>query len=509
MSSHRSCGSPASAFNKRSLRLLVCSGNLGNAAPDLQSLASWIPFDGDCSAVLVDSPRYPIPSQEHAVTSSPSDQNHADGQDVIVEEDGDEIDDEGKRKFELIVVGMQESTFDVSVVAPADDEDAQDEPNDGSVTLPSSLGELPSALVELPTTLGKNVAKAGFTTAHTAKRGITAVKTLATSKDYVKNRAKQNSQDISLINIASRATNALNEFTADGTNILHAMLQQHLPSYQHIVSFQRGEMRLEIFALKDDEGNGQTEGQDYSEKSQGATHNPSWVQVLSVKAQNTGRGGLANKGGILAQLLVGNTTRLSFMTAHLEAHEGKDKYKMRVTTLADILSGTQTDTRFDASLTSHSLFALGDLNFRTELNLSGGEEYDKEKQMETVLEWVKDQNWEKLNEFDELQHALRRKDCLVGFQTLPCLFPPTFKVERKAGYSYKDNRRPSYTDRILWKTIPSHFGSLSGEAGSRGCVRPLIYEPIDEFSTSDHKPVRGAFEVQINERLRLRPAMHK
>jgi hypothetical protein len=42
--------------------------------------------------------------------------------------------------------------------------------------------------------------------------------------------------------------------------------------------------------------------------------------VLSVKTQATGKHGLANKGGIVAEVAVNQSTRLAFMTAHLEAH---------------------------------------------------------------------------------------------------------------------------------------------------------------------------------------------
>lgn len=47
--------------------------------------------------------------------------------------------------------------------------------------------------------------------------------------------------------------------------------------------------------------------------------------MIHVSAQNTGRAGLANKGGIVAELMINGTTRLSFLTAHLEAHEGRYK----------------------------------------------------------------------------------------------------------------------------------------------------------------------------------------
>lgn len=218
------------------------------------------------------------------------------------------------------------------------------------------------------------------------------------------------------------------------------------------------------------------------------------VEVLHVAAQNTGRAGLANKGGIVAEILVNGRTRLSFLTAHLEAHEGRHKYETRVSTLADILSGTKAK-QHDCSLTAHFSFALGDLNFRSEL--PNHAEVDDKEHMRIVRDMAERKDWEALNQIDELQRALRNKECLVGYQTLFCNFPPTFKVERQAGYAYIDKRRPSYTDRILWKT--NH--------GLDDKIRPLVYEPIDDFTSSDHKPIRAAFAVKLNEPYCFRPKM--
>jgi hypothetical protein len=73
-------------------------------------------------------------------------------------------------------------------------------------------------------------------------------------------------------------------------------------------------------------------------------------------------------------------------------------------------------------------------------------------------------------------------------------FPPTFKVERKEGFTYKKQRTPSYTDRILWK---------AGDKLDKN-ITPLAYEPIDQFTTSDHKPIRGAFHLALNQRVDLK-----
>jgi hypothetical protein len=218
------------------------------------------------------------------------------------------------------------------------------------------------------------------------------------------------------------------------------------------------------------------------------------VSVVHVSAQNTGRAGFANKGGIVAEILVDGKTRLAFLTAHLEAHEGATKYQTRVSTIADILAGTK-DKQHDCSITSHYSFVIGDLNFRTELpnhQVLGEAEHRR-----IVRDMVARKDWEALNNIDELHRALRNKDCLAGFQTLFCNFPPTFKVERQAGYEFIDKRRPSYTDRILWKTNNGLDKELS----------PLIYEPIDEFASSDHKPIRAAFAVKLNKPFCLRPRM--
>ena len=41
------------------LKLFIGSGNLGNAEPDAQSMAAWIPDDGNCAEVVEDQ-KYPI-----------------------------------------------------------------------------------------------------------------------------------------------------------------------------------------------------------------------------------------------------------------------------------------------------------------------------------------------------------------------------------------------------------------------------------------------------------------
>jgi hypothetical protein len=120
-----------------------------------------------------------------------------------------------------------------------------------------------------------------------------------------------------------------------------------------------------------------------------------------------------------------------------------------------------------------------------------------EEHIKHVHQLTRNHDWNMLNECDELSMALSKKDCLVGFTTPQCEFPPTFKVHRQTGYTYNEKRSPSYTDRILHKA--NHLMS------SR--IETLAYGPIDNFTSSDHKPIRGAYSVQLNDPLKWRPVL--
>jgi hypothetical protein len=577
---HNSTNTVSSSDSHNSIQILIGSGNLGNAAPDETSLNCWIPADGYYSTSNHDSTTSSLPTNETTVVNGESPSNLEELQSnsdltlndkmkfplrrMTYESNNSKEDVELQdlnyhclsdvpndytirstyRQYQLIVLGMQESTFDPpqkdnkikqqkldGVLSSIPERSNNDLPNQQNVneqvgdgfetngrSVLSEGDEHPdetnsktlSSLVISPTAkvVGQTVNTITKTTSKTVRtihkktgKTINTIQALSTNRDHCKTSSKlQQSSVLSktyLNGTASMPTteekngtnctnslgpeygtaNAIGSSWMGGTHVLHAMLEQRLPSYERIVSFQRGEMRLTILVHKDHIDD---------------------VRVLHVAAQNTGRAGLANKGGIVSELLFGGHTRLSFLTAHLEAHEGAAKYQTRISTIADILGGT---TKFqdvqDCSLTAHFSFVMGDLNFRTEL--PNCKELDEDEHKQIVRDMVNRKDWDGLNDIDELHRALQNKECLVGYHTLLCNFPPTFKLERKNGYEYIDKRRPSYTDRILWKT--NH--------GLDNSLQPMMYEPIDNFASSDHKPIRGAFSVQLNESYSLRPKLTK
>lgn len=241
-------------------------------------------------------------------------------------------------------------------------------------------------------------------------------------------------------------------------------------SYTNIAQEQRGQMRQSIWALK------------------GVAP---FIKNLKVTKVNTGIGNvLANKGGIVISMIY-QDTRIAFLSAHLAAHEGESFYKNRCDNVFDILKGSKTfdlskKHDIDLALCSHHMIVCGDLNFRTVFD---GERNSHEDNVKRAKGLIEAEDWSTLYSFDELHKGLRRGDLLNGFNTLPCDFNPTFKVNRSEGYDYKDQRVPSYTDRILYKSSPGLSGNLE----------QIAYEPCADFTTSDHKPIRGAFSIIPND----------
>ena len=80
---------------------------------------------------------------------------------------------------------------------------------------------------------------------------------------------------------------------------------------------------------------------------------------------------------------------------------------------------------------------------------------------------------------------MQNNDALSAFTTPFCKLFPTYKMERAAGIEFDYTSMPSYADRILFR---------SNQEGSRK-VEAIIYEPIHQFSTSHHKPMRGLFFI--------------
>ena len=380
-------------MSTKTVKLLICSGNLGNAEPNASSLESFLPEDGLCHQVL-ENQKYPVVARQTEFGNK-GNKKHRE-EEMPKGDDGDDKykeDEQAARKlekFDLIVLGLQESTFEPvdedileEIKAKLDDgehdalnntgnnendsESESDEESSSSEesesyeeTSEESDGEKASdnsskdkkdskkktdslsrikyrvskqtkkATKKVTTKAGRATKVAGKATKKVAKTAVKgtkkaakagtkiamssaeqATKLAAKGADKAEKAARQGASAVNTLTASRDNTRTTAEIIADGTAVLHELLEQRLPSYTRILSYQRGEMRLLVFSLN--------------------KHHS--VQIKSTRAQNTGMAGLANKGGIVSEVIVDRGTVFSFMTCHLEAHEGLDKYARRCSTL--------------------------------------------------------------------------------------------------------------------------------------------------------------------------------
>ncbi|GMH99615.1 hypothetical protein TrVE_jg1807 [Triparma verrucosa] len=404
--------------------------------------------------------------------------------------------DDGGGLYDIIVLGAQEATF--SVVA---DEDGEDETStristaNGKTDAASAQGSYHrsstsanankdrrstasrKSSLALPTKLISDVTSTISSGLNAAASTVRSSMATDNTSLNIKNAPKKekwgsNTTPRRMSNVANTLTHAIPDSSfssANDTKVLHARISKRLPSFTPVVRYQRGEMRLHIYIRN--------------------SLCPA-VSDVEVAAENTGLAHLlANKGGIVARITLGETS-LSFLSCHLQAHEGKEHYHRRCADLKEILRGTKCGghKRYDVSILSHHMFVLGDLNFRVDL--------PKEK----VVELLKTKNYAEVYGGDELANGVAMGDCLSNFNLADCSsFAPTFKVKRHVVGSIEDGksidevynlqRTPSYCDRILWHSLD----------GLEEDVSNTSFFPVTKYAASDHNPVAGTFTVDVIE----------
>ena len=426
------------------LKVLVCSANMGNAEPSLSDIKAWIPPLGACDQVTYFDGES---SNESESNRSQRDKEEEDAETLQLRQElKDQAAEIKKLKgslakmegtFDLIAIGMQESTWKHGK------EGGESTHREGS----ESMHLEP---VEPATFLGEGEGKEG---------------------------EKPSSQRTLKKEVAFQQDSSL---SADSILLEKKMAETLGSRYKVLLHQVRGQMRLVLWVR--------------------SALYASMKPKLRVKMENTGIGHMmANKGGIVATIKYQNHTRITFVTAHLAAHEGEKYYHARCNDLREIFKGTRGGVKnipdYDQAVTSHHMFVMGDLNFRTKFEPCENEKLDKEekvqKHMDNVqraLDFIKKKDFAGLYAFDELSQGVANKELLLGFETLPCTFSPTFKVQREPGFVYKEQRTPSFTDRILYKSAP----------GLQGRLQQVSYEACPDFISSDHKPIRGAFSIVPN-----------
>lgn len=206
---------------------------------------------------------------------------------------------------------------------------------------------------------------------------------------------------------------------------------------------------------------------------------PGAASSLSFDSVATGLGNVvANKGGILTGLTLGDM-KLALVTGHLAAHT--DRLQQRNKDLSMIVksvgfpwaeekeasgggSASAAGGQSKASESSivaypdvyssfHSVFVFGDCNYRLEWPLGCTDRSPTPQAFAHVVSLVRAGEWDRLFALDQLVSCRARGEALPSFRELCPAFAPSFKVLRNVLLGYTHKRLPSYTDRILWKSV--------------------------------------------------------
>ena len=239
----------------RSVPVLICSANLGNACPDAASLNEWIPENGRYDAVA-QSPKYPIREEGR---------NGATAAEAAAHE-----------QFLLIVIGMQEATWggtgsnnnnnnnntrsSLHSDANGDAANASGATNADNATTADNADPTDPQDSTRSRSVPRRKKSISDKLAKPLQRVVLSVRGLTASRDHTRSenrsrRQKGRSQRerTGLVDPSEEPLDPLQRPSSlsqwdFGTQTLHQMFEERLPSYRRIVSYQRGEMRLMIFA---------------------------------------------------------------------------------------------------------------------------------------------------------------------------------------------------------------------------------------------------------------------
>ena len=156
------------------------------------------------------------------------------------------------------------------------------------------------------------------------------------------------------------------------------------------------------------------------------------------------------------------------------------------------------------------LFLAGDLNYRTS-SVSPRQD-DHSRFPRANVDPSDPQHYSHLFKQDQLSREMGQSRCFHGLSEAPITFPPTYKYTLAARQTASDltaddaslewqwtsTRWPSWCDRVLYLDSPP--GMIK-----QGQVRPLKYDALPLFPTSDHRAVALTVSIPVQS-LRLEDA---
>lgn len=204
-------------------------------------------------------------------------------------------------------------------------------------------------------------------------------------------------------------------------------------------------------------------------------------QLRSIEARytKTGFGGLwGNKGAVSVRLNIYGVS-LCLINAHLTAHD--NLLATRISEYNTILREHIYDTPETSSILYHDyVFWIGDLNFRLMEGLTAND----------IDLLVKQNQLNVLLEKDQLKTVMANGEAFAELIENKISFPPTYKYEF-GSQNYDLKRRPSWTDRILYKVNENVYENITLKAVQNS------YKSHSSYLLSDHRPVTSEFDIVI------------
>ena len=129
---------------------------------------------------------------------------------------------------------------------------------------------------------------------------------------------------------------------------------------------------------------------------------------------------------------------------------------------------------------------FGDLNYRIDMPI------------DAIRSGIKRADWPALLEHDQLKLAKSHKSAFEGYEEGEITFPPTYKFDKGTDTydSSEKQRRPAYTDRVLWRKGTVHADSSDSDIHQVE-VHSEEYASAMDVRLSDHKPVLARLRVNL------------
>ncbi|XP_045772513.1 inositol polyphosphate 5-phosphatase K-like isoform X1 [Maniola jurtina] len=213
------------------------------------------------------------------------------------------------------------------------------------------------------------------------------------------------------------------------------------------------------------------------------------LREIVAQYTKTGLGGLwGNKGAVSVRFNIYGCS-VCLVNCHLTAHEHL---------LADRINDYNTILKehgYQVSETSNILFHdyvfwIGDLNFRTD-HPTGSSPTSEE--IVATLQKVEKDKYTALLKHDQLLAVMDSGEAFSEFSEPEIRFPPTYKFLMGSD-DYDLKRKPSWTDRILYKVIANNYENITLRADL------ISYNHIPHYTVSDHKPVVAQFNIKIRQK---------